>query len=298
MLAKAPLDAVVIATPDDLHHPMTLVALDAHLHVLCEKPLALTALQAREMRDHAEALRLKNMVFFRWRWLPHYVQLRRLIAAGWVGRPRQWTFRYLATYGRRSGYAWRFDEQRATGVLGDLGSHMIDLAFWLCGEIVSIRAELATLIDRFGPDGKRLLKNNDTATLLVRFKSGAEGMIQVSAVAELGAESQEQSVIVDGDEGRLEVIYPCSAGPTLQASRGGRLLGPLAVPDDAPGDTEPYDARLLSTWTSRSVADRLFVDAILDDRSLAPTFEDGVKVQEVIDAAFESYQRHSWVTLP
>jgi predicted dehydrogenase len=57
MLAKTPLDAVVIATPDDLHHPMTLGALDAHLHVLCEKPLALTALQAREMRERAEAMR-------------------------------------------------------------------------------------------------------------------------------------------------------------------------------------------------------------------------------------------------
>jgi predicted dehydrogenase len=297
MLTESRLDAILIATPDDLHHPMTLAALDAGLHVLCEKPLAINALQAREMRDLAESLHLKNMVFFRWRWLPHYEQLRKLIATGWVGRPLRWTFRFMGTYGLRAGYTWRFDEQRATGVLGDLGSHMIDLARWLSGEIGSITADLATLIERFDPNGRRVLKGNDSATLLVHFTGGSQGMIQVSAVAELGEEYQEQSVVVHGEEGRLEVSFPRTTGPVLRGARGGQPLAQLAVADDIPGEGESYDNRLLRAWTTRSVADRLFVDAILDDLPLTPSFDDGVKVQEVIDAAFESYQRDEWITL-
>lgn len=295
MLAANCLDAIVIATPDDLHHPMTLAALDAGLHVLCEKPLALTAEQAREMRDRARARGLKGMVFFRWRWLPHYQELKRLVAAGWIGKPLNWTFRYLATYGRRADYAWRFDEQRATGVLGDLGSHMIDLAIWLGGEMESVTADLATFMKRFAPDGKRILRGNDWAALLVRFSSGAQGIIQASAVAELGEEFQEQSIVVHGDEGRLEVFFRRSAEPILLGAPRGRPLVPLAIPDDVPVDGETYEARLLRSWTVRSVADRLFVDAILDGRPLAPGFDEGVRVQEVIDAALDAFHHRIWI---
>lgn len=75
MIAQASLDAVVVAARDDLHYPVVMEALDAGLHVLCEKPLATTADQARAMYEKAEAGGRIHMVFFTWPWLAHYQQL-------------------------------------------------------------------------------------------------------------------------------------------------------------------------------------------------------------------------------
>ena len=79
LIEEGDLDAVVVATPDDLHHPMTMAALDAGLHVLCEKPMALNAGQAGEMYDKAEAAGVKHMVFFTYRWWPSYRYLKQLV---------------------------------------------------------------------------------------------------------------------------------------------------------------------------------------------------------------------------
>jgi predicted dehydrogenase len=72
MIARGDLDAVVVSAPDDLHYEMTMEALDAGLHVLCEKPLASNAAQARQMLDKAEEAGVVHMVCFTYRWLPHY----------------------------------------------------------------------------------------------------------------------------------------------------------------------------------------------------------------------------------
>ena len=86
LLADTSLDGVIIATPDDEHLPMALAAIDAGLDVLCEKPLANTAADARRMLDAAEAKGVKHMVMFTWRWQPHYQYVKSLIDDGAFGR--------------------------------------------------------------------------------------------------------------------------------------------------------------------------------------------------------------------
>ncbi|MCE7986279.1 MAG: gfo/Idh/MocA family oxidoreductase [Caldilinea sp. CFX5] len=142
MITQAQLDAVVIATPDDLHYAMTMAALDAGLHVICEKPLAMNATEARAMTEKAEAVGIKHMVFFTARWMPHYRYLHQLVSEGYIGRPYLFQIRYLGGFGRKGLYRWRFDAQRSNGMLGDLGSHMIDLAHWLVGDITRVSGKL------------------------------------------------------------------------------------------------------------------------------------------------------------
>ena len=156
MLTHGGLDAVVIATPDDQHYPMTMAALDAGLHVLCEKPLALTQEQAQAMYEKAEAAGVKHMTFFTYRWVPQYQYARELMEQGYVGRPFHCSVRIVADWARGRDYSWRFDRQRATGTLGDLGSHAIDLARWFCGDIVRVSAHLGTYVMRAGPEGGTL----------------------------------------------------------------------------------------------------------------------------------------------
>ncbi len=154
MIAKGDLQAVAILTPDDEHFAMTMVAIEAGLHVLCEKPLAGNATHAKQMVEAAEAQGLRHMTYFTWRWLPLYRYLHDLIAQGVLGRLYQVQFNFMASNGRNPNYAWRFDPQRANGVLGDYGSHMIDLAHYLVGEIARVNGRLTVNLPRNGLDGK------------------------------------------------------------------------------------------------------------------------------------------------
>ena len=115
MLAQAPLDVIVVATPNHLHHPMTLAALDAGKHVLCDKPLALNAAQAREMVERVEQVGRKHFVPFTWRFLPAALYMQEIIAAGFVGRPYHINVRYYNhAWGDLHGpMRWQYDKTQA-----------------------------------------------------------------------------------------------------------------------------------------------------------------------------------------
>src|SRR5579859_7819669 len=99
LLDAGGLDALIVASANDSHHPITMAALDAGLHVLCEKPLALNAIQAREMADKAKSSGRKNMVPFTYRYMPTNRYLKQLIDEGYIGRPYHLNIRYYADYG-------------------------------------------------------------------------------------------------------------------------------------------------------------------------------------------------------
>ena len=304
MIAQADLDALVIATPDDLHCPMTMDALDAGLHVMCEKPMALNARQAREMYEKAEAVGVVHMILFTWRWTPYFQYLRTLIDDGYIGRCFHCHIRFLAGYGRRARYRWRFDRSRSNGILGDLGSHMIDLARWYVSDIARVSAHLGIFVDRPGHDGQPLDPANDSAILALEFENGAQGMIQVSAVAHVADRDQEQHVVLHGEGGTLEVdvaLTGTGAGVVIRGARHDHdRFETLPVPDDLWGDVDRADflsALVPGVFLKQSIGDRLFIDAILEDRQVSPSFYDGLKAQEVLDAATESHRSGSWVSL-
>jgi predicted dehydrogenase len=128
LLDRAPLDAIVVVTPDDLHYPMAMAALERGLHVLCEKPLANTAAQARALYETAERKRVTHMTMFTTRWMPGFRHARRLVEEGYLGRLYHATFRHLGSGARQARYRWRRDASRGHGMLADFGSHKIDTA--------------------------------------------------------------------------------------------------------------------------------------------------------------------------
>jgi len=146
MIEKGDLQAVVIATPDDMHYPMVMNALDAGLHVVCEKAMASNVAQAREMYEKAESAGVKHMIYFTNRWVPHFRYVRELIDEGYMGRCFHCHFHSLSGHGRKPS-GWRFDRQRGSGILGNLGSHMIDRARWYMGDIAKVSASLSIFTD-------------------------------------------------------------------------------------------------------------------------------------------------------
>src|SRR5690348_6029343 len=135
MLASAPLDGVVVCTPNDLHHPATMAALRHNLHVTCEKPVALNAEQAKEMAETARAHGLIGMTNFPYRDNPAVQTFRRLIAEGAIGTPLHVYGAYHGGYSLNHPPGWRGLRARSNGgILGDLGSHLIDLVRFITGD--------------------------------------------------------------------------------------------------------------------------------------------------------------------
>jgi predicted dehydrogenase len=296
MLATAQLDAVVIVAPDEQHYPMTMDALDAGLHVLCEKPLATTAAQARAMYERAEAAGVKHMSFFALRTSLHHRYLYQLIEQGYLGTPYAAHLHLTHGFFRSDAYQWRFDQQRGTGALGDLGCYVIDLARWFVGDIARVSAHLSSLVERPHPDGQPYVPANDAASLVVAFANGAQGTLAASVVAHQAERGQLNSVVLHGSDGTLELQHTFR-GATLQGARAEeQQIGPLAIPAELWEGVDP--ATPTDVTTRHSVGDRAFIDAIVHDRPITPSFYDGWKVQQVIEAAFTAHDQGCAVTIP
>lgn len=300
LVSKGGCDAVVIATPDDLHCEMALAAIDAGLHVLCEKPLANNSEDASGMLERAKAAGIKHMVLYTWRWQPHWRYMKKLLEAAYVGNCHYAEFKFLGSFALDPGYKWRFDGQRANGVTGDLGSHMIDFAQWFLGDVTEVYGELSSFVDQSADTGPGVPGANDFGFLSLAFSSNARAQITASAVNLLGDEGVRVSAALYGDEGTLEVNHPyfgVGAGPRIRGVRKGEAaLADLPVPAEFfSGGVDP-DA-LFDPYIKQSAGPRQFIDAILDDHAIECDFMTGVRVQRIVDAALQSSRERRWIRI-
>jgi predicted dehydrogenase len=299
LMASGLVDAVVLVTPDDLHHDMTVRALESGLHVLCEKPLARTASAAREMLEAAESAGRVHMTMFSWRWLGVSLHARRLIADGYLGRCHHADFSLQAGYGDSLFHGWRFNPHRGSGILGDLGSHMIDLARCFVGEIARVSGRLFTVPDP-GRDGAAASLLNHSAMVLVEFVNGAQGTIRVSGARVVPAWPNLE-VRLYGDQGTLRLDTDVATSRLMGCRATDESWTELPVPADlgaALPNPSILDLPSFAPFTNLPVADRLFVDAALGTRPAESTFADGWRAQQVVDAVIASDQANCWITLP
>ncbi len=290
-LVRADLDLVSITAPPHLHHPMTMAAVAAGRHVLCEKPMALSAAEAAEMLAAAERARVVHLIDHELRFNPNRRKVKRLIAEGFVGQPRHALITVMSP-GRRDPalpWGWWFDVTRGGGLLGALGSHQIDLLRYWLGEIESASGTLDAVIrERPAPDGggRRRVTADDFASFALRFASGAVGSILLSAVT---AHPLGPRVELWGDEGTLMM----DQADRLWGAPRGRELTELTEPETAP---PPPGMSYVPLWGLSFVR---LVDhataAILDQGPLEPaaTFRDGLAVQRAMDAV-RATSPHWW----
>ena len=285
------LDAVIIATPDDCHHEMTLYALRVGKHVLCEKPMASSIAEATEMMELAEQVGVVNMINFTLRWMPFYTYIRELLAEGTIGELFYLNIAYSSSHGIEH-QGWRFDADRAAGVLGDLGSHVIHIATLLAGDVTAVSANLQPYsdpqVDQKVPDNPA----NTSAALLMEYANGVHGTLHTSAATNLGNRGQEQRVEIAGSQATITgVMDMFNPDRILLSRRGEDEVEELVVPERLWGDVDrtagKFD-RTLEFYKKMSVGPRLFVDTVHQNLQSDPSFRDGLHVQKVVDAALES----------
>ncbi len=287
------IDGVIISTINRTHHPLTMAALAAGVHVLCEKPLAMNAAEADEMAAVARAAGLTCLVPFTYRYMPVFQYAKRLLDEGFLGRPYHLNLRYYTGFARDGEYAWRFDRDEAgSGIIGDLGSHWIDMARWLLGEITAVTCVLSHHVERGPrPDGQPYDVTDDGASIIVEFESGAQGMIVTSAVAyEDGPFGQTHHLDLHGSGGTLFAYNDWKTRQEVRGARDGDEIVPMPIPDDiwngARSDTVHNTYR--DVFRGQDVLTRGWISAIRDGRPAEPGFDDGAAVQRILDACLVS----------
>src|SRR6187401_3002213 len=202
LLDDPAVDSVHVTSPNDLHLPQAKAVLAAGKHVICEKPLAMTAIESRELVSLAAATGLVNAANFNIRYYPLNQHAHDLVSAGEVGDVRLVTGRYFQDWLLlESDWNWRLQPERggALRAVGDIGSHWLDLMTFVTGQrVVSVMAELATFIGaRSEPTGPvetfstdvaaetatRQIATEDAATILLRFENGARGAVSISQIS-------------------------------------------------------------------------------------------------------------------
>ncbi|MBT4100507.1 MAG: Gfo/Idh/MocA family oxidoreductase, partial [Gemmatimonadetes bacterium] len=291
LIDRGDLDAVVIGTPDHLHHEMVLRAAAAGLHVVCEKPLAQSLEQAREMAQAVESAGRNGMTFYTYGWLPHYQRLKQL-SQEYVGRILSADFKYLTPgVPEDSAYDWHYDPRLGTGILGNLASHVIYLAGAIVGDIESVAAMTAVQFNRLGETNADVEQLPDSVTMVVRYAGGALGSIQAGYSVAPGG--QEQLVTIHGEEGTLQASLDDPGGIQLRGGRSGDDLALIAGTDDLWDGidlSQDQQERFIEYYTSRPVGIRRFIDDIHSDTPSRPSLQDGVRVQAVLEAARLSAQ--------
>lgn len=289
MFASGEIDAVVISTVNRAHHPLTVAAIDAGLHVLCEKPLAMDVAEADDMAGRAEAAGRTCLVPFTYRFMPTSQFVKRLVDDGYLGRPYLLNLRYYAGYGRDGAYAWRFDLGEAgSGVIGDLGSHWIDMAMWLFGPIAAVNCVPTYLVERGPrPDGEPYVPAEDGANIVVEFDNGAHGVIVVSSMTYEDSEfGQSHQFDLFGSEGTLYAHNDWNERQTVHGARDGEPIAELAIPDEIWGDVrrDRVHDTYRDVFRSTDVLTRGWISAIRDGVPVQPDFTIGAAVQRVIAA--------------
>jgi predicted dehydrogenase len=288
------LDAIFICTPEDQHYPMTMSALDKGLHVLCEKPMAFTADEALEMYQKAETKKVKHMVNFTMRWIPHFQFLKSLMDANYIGNPYHAHFHWLSGWHPERGeYTWYYDPKHSHGTASELGIHMVDQARWYLGEIKSVQASAHSFVKRSDESGNEInFPASDSAIFLLEFLNGAHATIHVSTVNRVSNELLHtgQFFSLHGQDGTIESRAGLwSSNPISEIvgyKRGSEKAETLEIPDSYFGSGGREN--LFDFNDKPIVGPRLFVDAILNDQQLQSNFYDGYKSQQVIQAALES----------
>jgi predicted dehydrogenase len=283
--------------PNSLHAEPTIAAAEAGKHVLCEKPLGRDAAESYEIWQRVAATDVKHLCGFNYRFVPAVRLARELIDAGELGEIRHFRGRYLQDWGDDATLdTWRFQADEAgSGALGDLGTHVVDLARFLVGEISTVSGLARTFLP-----GRQV---DDAIEAAVEFEQGAVGTIEATRLA-LGRRNALQWEI-NGSKGSL--AFDMERLNELQVFRadGDRSRGFKTVlvsePDHPFWDLWWPPGHIIG-WGDTFVHEvHHLLRAIADDTDVAPygaTFEDGYRAAEVCDAIVSSSASGSRVTVP
>lgn len=312
-------DLVDISVPNDQHAEIAIAAARAGKHVICEKPLAMNSEETRQMLDAVTTAGVMHMVAFSYRRTPAVVLAHKLIEEGAIGTIRNFRGTYLQDWSndRDLPLSWRFERAVAgSGALGDIGTHVLDIARYLVGEVNGVCASLQTYIhdrplqeggvDELAAAHKRTdtpraqVDVDDEVMALLRFETGAVGSLEASRAAH--GRKNFLAFEIHGEAGTITFDYE---------RRDELRLYSTSDPDDCQGfrtiltgPTHPYGEGLwpiaalgIGFGETKLIECHDLMQAIATETLPSPNFEDGHRITVICEALERSAASGAWIDL-
>jgi predicted dehydrogenase len=276
LCADPEIDAVFVCTPHHLHREHALAAIAAGKHVLCEKPLTITAEDGAEVVEAAERAGVVLGVAYYRRFYPVLERLQELVRAGTLGTItsaqmvcRSWSIPPQPATDAPRPAGWRTrPDQAGGGALTDVGSHRLDLLFWLFGDALAVSANVGRIAT--------WLQTEDQANVSIRFANGVVGSLDQSWCSR----SYRDSIVVYGTEGIATV-------PDLEGTRLELQAGPA---------TETIEVAPRSAATHRPLVTD-FVRALNGDRHVRCSGLDALRTTQIIELAYRAAREGSTLSV-
>lgn len=306
VLRRDDVDVIDITTSTPRHFQLALDAIRSGKPILCEKPLAMNYMDSRILHENAAAKGVRTKMGFTFRYSPMILRMKELIDEGFIGTPYHFNgfeensqfidpntpFRWNPTEGE--------EKNIVPGSLEEYGSHLIDLALWLMGDLRSVVGLMKNFIPkRFIRDQNKMLPINieDGCVWLGEFQNGAQATFQSSFIAIGGYPGVE--IRIYGSKGALigRIVEEFGATETLKAATPDKVE---FVPLEIPSHLYPSGYKPDESWVQVHFGNLVqhFVDEIINNRKSEGNFLDGAKSQEVATAVYLSHLRKQWVSLP
>jgi len=317
LVNREDIDLIDINAPSDAHKAIALAAAAAGKHIFCEKPLALTLEDSREMLEAAEIAGVKHMVGFNYRFAPAVQLAKKLVSDGRLGEIYHFRAVFLQDWIIDPSFplVWRLQKEIAgSGSHGDLGAHLIDMARFLVGEFNEVIgmsetfvkerpiAEAMTGLSAKGSEGGPLgeVTVDDATMFMTRFANGALGSFEATRFA--AGHRCTNAFEINGSKGSIKFdfermnelqVYFTDDAEDVQGFRRVLATDPSHAYMDAwwpAGHTIGYE----HTFTHEV---HELMQAFAEDRQPVPNFVDGVKCQEVLEAVDRSIAERRWVAI-
>ena len=312
VIAHPEVEAVSVTAPNRLHREVALAAAAAGKHVWIEKPAGRLPHETAEIAEAVGAAGIRSLVGFNYRHAPAVQHARTLIESGALGVVDHFRSQWVAAYAASplGALTWRFRREEAgLGVLGDLGSHAVDLAQYLLGPIVSVTARTETVVaDRPLPaaagthfalvEGGELapVENEDVVWSIARFECGVTGTIEASRVA-VGPQAR-YAFEVHGSRGavawdfermnELSIFLPLENG---DAGYARVLMGPRHAPF---GHFQPGPGLPMGYDDLKVIEAALFLQSVVDGEQREPGMREALAAARAIAAMQRSAESGSW----
>ncbi|WP_246938773.1 Gfo/Idh/MocA family protein [Bacillus pinisoli] len=282
LLKDESIDVVSVCTPNYLHAPISIAALNAGKHVLCEKPMATSKEEAEDMIAASKANNKKLMIAHNQRFVASHQKARNLIESGEIGKI--YSFRTAFGHGGPEGWSadgkesWFFKKEEAfIGAMGDLGVHKTDLLRYLLGEEF---VEVGSFIETSAKENTDV---DDTSVCILKTKNGIIGTLAASWSY---VSKEDNSTIIYGEKAIVRLEDDPMASLIVQYKNGEVVKYEL-------GGIQTNES---GGQTSSQVID-LFVDAIRENKEVPVSGEEGLKSLQVVLAALESNETKKIVPL-
>ena len=307
VVANPEIDVIDINTPNDSHAEIAIAAARAGKHILCEKPLAMNVKECQQMLQAVKKAKVVHMICHNYRRIPAIAQAKKMIDEGALGQIRHYHARYAQSWlvDPKAPRLWRMQKQYAgSGAHGDINAHIIDLARYLVGEFDEITGQMHTFIkQRPLPDNPKKMGRvtvDDAAQCIGRFKNGALANLEATRYAT--GRKNRINIEINGSDGSLEfnledlnrLKYFDSKAPADRQGFADIIVTqqngvhPYVGQWWPPGHIIGYEHTFV-----HAIAD--FVNAVAKGSSVQPTFEDGLKNQQVLEAVEKSAETRRWV---